>query len=40
MRVEVRPDGGQEAGGKMQGTRCEVLTVEPMALEEMQALMV
>lgn len=40
VRVEVRPDSGQEAGGKMQEAGYEVLTVEPMALEEMQALMV
>ncbi len=40
VRVEVRRDGGQEAGGKRQEARCEVLTVEPMPREEMRALMV
>jgi len=40
VRVEMRRDSGQEARGRMQDARFEVLTVEPMVLEEMQALMV
>jgi len=40
VHVEVRPDGEQEAGSKMQDARCEVLTVKPMVREEIRALMV
>jgi tRNA-specific 2-thiouridylase len=40
VRVEVRRDGGQEAGGRRHEARFEVVTVEPMPREEIAALMV
>jgi hypothetical protein len=40
VRVAVRRDGGQGAGGKRQESGFEVLTVEPMPREEIKSLMV